>query len=147
MTQPNTSVAYRFFSTHIFQEKDEVKFEAFSVGDFRIEPGKNVLHDIDAFQRLARYWRSQKELRYRAWDGSWNGGDSSEFQPYIHVKGQRIPVDHFGVEYNGTRIRLDFTGFGRFLHVSGRWKWTKTQGSYKAFRLFASALRQAALRK
>jgi hypothetical protein len=147
MTPKSAPVTYRYFSTSIYRYEDEVEFESFSIGDFKFEPGKNVLRDIVMFQQLARYWRSQKELRYRDWDGSWNGRDSSEFQPYIYVEGKRIPVDHFGVEYNGTRIRLDFTGFGRFLKVTGRWRYTRTPGSYKAFRLFASALRQAALRK
>jgi hypothetical protein len=131
---------YRVYSTYIFREKDEVSCEAISIGDRKVSVGVNVLKDLESLQELARYWGSKLELQDRASD------DYDEmFQTFIYVDGKKIPVDHICAEINGVRLRLDFTGGGMYVKASNRWRWTYARSHYKALRLFASAIRQAAL--
>jgi hypothetical protein len=139
-SEKQTMAPYRFYSTYIFREKDEVSCEAISIGDRKVPVGVDVLKDLESLQGLARYWRSKLELQDRASD------DYDElFQTFIYVDGKKIPVDHVCVDINGVKVRLDFTAFAMYVNVSNRWRWTQTRSKYKAFRLFASAIRQAAL--
>jgi hypothetical protein len=137
----HTTVPYRFFSTYIFREKDEVSCQAISIGNRKVAVGVDVLKDLASLQGLACYWRSKLELEDRARD------DYDElFQTFIYVDGKRIPVDHICAEINGVSVRLDFTGGGMYVKSSNhRRRWTYTRSHYKSLRLFASAIRQAAL--
>lgn len=135
-----TAQAYRFFSTHIFQEGDEVSCEAIAIGDYKVAVGQSVLRDVAALKELARYWKSQLELPVRR-----RQDYDERFQTFIHVAGRRVPVDHLCVEIRGVRVRIDFTGFGMYVQTSRRPGWTLVAKRHKAFRLFASAIRQAAL--
>lgn len=139
-SEKQTTAPYRFYSTYIFREKDEGSCEAISIGDRKVSVGVDVLKDLESLQGLARYWQSKLELQDRARD------DYDElFQTFIYVDGKKIPVDHVCAEINGIKVRLDFTGFAMYVKVNNRWRWTQTRSRYKGFRLFASALRQAAL--
>ncbi|MBC8739783.1 hypothetical protein F6X40_24015 [Paraburkholderia sp. UCT31] len=131
---------YRIFSTHIFKQRYEVSCGAFSIGDRAILTGLNPLKDSAAFQELARYWRAKLELSSRRSDDY-----DPTYQSFILVDDVRIPVDHICAEVNGAIIRLDFTSARMYVSRDSRVQWTASR--YKAFRLFASAIRRAALKQ
>jgi hypothetical protein len=137
----HTTVPYRFYSTYIFREKDEVSCQAISIGEHKFTVGVDVLKDLASLRQLARHWRSRLELKDRASDVY-----DETFQTFIYVADKRIPVDHICAEINGVRVRVDFTGGGMYVKSSNhRRRWTYTRSHYKSLRLFASAIRQAAL--
>lgn len=133
---------YRIYSTYIFKEKDEVTIDALSVGDYKVEVGNDILKDVAALRRIANHIRSKLELVYKNRE-DWE----HRTQTYIYVGDERIPVDHICTEVNGLQIRMDFVNWGTFVKRKGdgKWSWNLIRSRNRAWRVFASRFRRAAL--
>jgi hypothetical protein len=141
MTEKNLG-DYRLYSTYIFKEADEVSFDALSVGDYKVEVAKDILKDVAALMQIAKHIRSKLEVVYKNRD-DWE----HRTQTYIYVGDKRIPVDHVCAEVNGLQFRMDFVNWGTFVKSrgEGKWSWSLVRVRHKAWRIFTSRIRRAAL--
>ncbi|KWU26418.1 hypothetical protein [Burkholderia cenocepacia] len=128
---------YRIFSTCIFAEGDEVACTAVIVDNFVVAPTGDPLKDSARIKALARHWRGKLETDYR------HAESYGRFQTFIVAQGQKVPVDHVCAEVNGVIVQLHFTSSAAYVHVNN--KRTSVGSTYRALRLFASAIRKAAL--